>query len=297
MADRLTNRFSGPAVPAAERCRSTDPEAKMRFRGIIANVRGWAFPKWTGKALSFAWFAFVGVVGYLVISNDLVHFQVEKRLGEQEIVGKKPLHKGILTEDIPAIDPDGRTIGELKKHTLLYFESQPEGNGGFPARLYAWIWAASVSEHDGFLALETDENIRYRANTTMVGRLKNGTLLKMEYLNEAGTWYLFSTSVVVPVAKLQVLPNEHRGFWAKLTALRAIVTVTSRKGGVPHTYNVLEPTLTIIFVLLLASTGVFRLRNVPDDHRKDFYLEVLKAGLQVGVGVLIAFFVFGFGLK
>lgn len=253
----------------------------------------------SSKILRGAWFLFLGLIGFIIISNDLVHFQVEKKLGSQETVAQKPSIRAIVTEDSDVKSGSGHSIGQLYKDTLVYIEEKPrETQKEISSTLYGWIWAGSVTDRDEFLVLKTDENVRYRANSSKLGRLKSGTILRRQYLNDAQSWYLFTTQVFIPFSKIRLVDSpKKKGVWSWFTSPRSIVTVTSKQGGIPVTYNVLEPTILILFVILTSITGLFRLRRIPSEQRKDFYLELVKSVLQIAVGVLLAFLIFGLGLK
>ena len=229
--------------------------------------------------------------------SGLTAIGVEKRLGADQVVTDKPPTSAILTRETAIWNANGDEVGRLFKNTLVYADRTPKTRDGRSlVRAYSWTWHEGVVDNGALLVAVADAKLRYRANTTRIGWLKKGTVARREYCSDKGTWYLCSLwGWVASDAVTTIAADEPGGVTRFLTKPRAVVTVTSRAGGVPQTFEVLESLVLVIALAVAVATVSIRLGAAAAETRKDVFTEVLKAILAVLAGVAIAFVLQGLG--
>lgn len=123
-------------------------------------------------------------------------------------------HKGYLNDKIEIYVED--TLN-LLNDTLIRIE------------IYGWVWIASL---DNNCCLIADENIRYRANSNIIGRFNKGVCFDTIYANELMSWMLIRLNAFVNKKNLFSNNDFRKQSWLKRKYARLIQpTVTQRYGG------------------------------------------------------------------
>jgi hypothetical protein len=151
-----------------------------------------------------------------------------------EIVHDKPENEFIVYPGhVDIYDHAGEKLGHLMstpivysiKDTLMYKDSLTK------VQVFGWVWKKSLHENG---QLMVPENIRFRANTHIIGRINAGTTLDTLYTNELNSWTLVTFFCFIPEKSLLTHEEFHDIPWAKryFTNMNIKTTVTKRTGGV-----------------------------------------------------------------
>ena len=252
------------------------------------------------RGFRFFYFLILGFLGFWIVTTGLTNIRLEQRTGAEELIQDKPKYQAIVQTGTDIFDNQGHKLGTILENTVIYTDiSQENSKNLVPITVYGWIWSESVVERDGLLILDVDENIRYKANTTIIGRLKKKTILELIYQNEKQSWYLFSLRMKIPANTIQIIESDSNySLWDKLTKPRTIISVTTQKGGLTaHTFDLIEPLVSFVLLFIVAGTLLWGNRPKDTETIQNFKLEVFKSVLQVAVGVILAFIIFSVGWK
>jgi hypothetical protein len=127
----------------------------------------------------------------------------------------------------------GETFGQLMSTPVVYsiHDTLINNDSLKKVHVFGWVWKKSLHEN---CQLMVPENIRYRANSHIIGSLSAGTTLDTLYTNELNSWTLITFFCFVPEKCLlkheefHDIPRARRFF----SNLNSKTTVTKRTGGV-----------------------------------------------------------------
>jgi hypothetical protein len=236
----------------------------------------------------------VGYVSFMLITKGLFRIRFESQT-EAEQLTRQPRVAAVLKNDVVLLSHTGDSLGILYRNSVLFSEDERMDH----LVLFGWIWAESVTEHNGTLILKTDENIRDRAQGQRLGRLKRQAVVQLVSRSDNKRWCFFRSNGFVGRENLKPL-TPPRTFttrlWDWLTTPRPILTVTTRRGGENVNSSLLETIPVIVLGLLTAVASVIRGSRLPETTKEKLLVEGFKAVVGVITGVLLAVLLFGLGV-
>jgi hypothetical protein len=151
-----------------------------------------------------------------------------------EIVNNKSKNEFIVYPGhVYIYNHEGDQLGQLMStpvvysinDTLIYRDSL------INVQVFGWVWKKSLDENG---QLMFPENIRFRANSHIIGSLNAGTMLDTLYTNELNSWTLITFFCYIPEKYLLTNEEFHTISRARrfFTNLSSKTTETKRTGGV-----------------------------------------------------------------
>lgn len=181
---------------------------------------------------------------------------------------------------------------------MLYLDARPRNADlPVPAKLYGWVWSKSVSVQDGIFRFLTHENIRYRPNSVIVARLGKDASATLIYTNESAAWHLIEANVTIKPTTIELLDTRQATLWERLSLHRRVLSVSTRNKEKLVVYDLLEPAFAVVMLVVMTVLISARIAVGDAAIRGNIILEVLKSLLQVAVGLVLGFLIFGLGLK
>ncbi len=180
----------------------------------------------------FQFFSMALMFGATVFTGTQMRLQFEEVFALEELLpNKPPIRYVVSAENTSLYDAAEEKIGWVNPGVVIY-ANEKENQKRIFGKMYAWIWADSVSRQGDLLTTVVDENIRDRADGTKLGRLQDGVALKLHYVNHNDHWYLFEAKTSVDYHRLKRLDADEPSLIDRLFYRRpALVTYTTRQGG------------------------------------------------------------------
>ncbi|NUQ23001.1 MAG: hypothetical protein HUU34_03545 [Saprospiraceae bacterium] len=231
-------------------------------------------------------------------SNDF-RIITEKKYWSEELIPNKPSNIYVVKDSINIFDEKNNIIGTLHQGTRV-FSNNELNTPIIKGYIYGWIWAKSTLSQDNLLTIVQTENIRSRANGTIMGELIKGCFLESHYLSPSEAWYLFSKDVYISTNHLINFPlNKEETNWLKRRP--NIFSTTTREGSfvikswLP--YGTLYLYLFMSIILISLYLKIRAKKKVANEKESVYFFEILKSVLQVLSSIIIAGVIYFLGIK
>lgn len=190
------------------------------------------------KILFCFFLVFAGMFYHLclveLLANKKYSQDWETRLSayyEGDLLSVKPGREYVLNVDKAClIDSDGSEMGFINNKTVVYLNDTCSRQDQLSKiTLLAWIWAQSLNKD---LCLATHENIRYRANSHVIGKINQGVCPDTLYSNQLRSWILIKLQALIPYDQLiSYEVFQQKSWFYKHFARNTYPTITQRYGG------------------------------------------------------------------